>query len=178
MGQHKENSKHRQAFEGWYAVERDFRRISENLGTPENTIRCWADRFGWHERADRRDIEASAKSEREAIARRAKLIEDQRKAGETLRNVGVGYFENYGEASINKARDAITAVKEGFSLERQAEGLPDWVGTIINASDSDLYALEQALARGEEAAITGGEDGEGPPRIASNSNGHRAKAIT
>lgn len=178
MGQHKENSRHRQAFEVWYGIDRDFRITSQNLATNERTVRDWADRFGWHELADRRDMEASAKSERDAIARKVKLLEDQRKAGETLRNVGVGYFDHYKEASITKARDAITAVKEGFALERQAEGLPDWVGTIINASDNDLYALEQALARGEAAAVTSGEDGEGPPRIAAHSNGARSKAAS
>lgn len=169
-----ETAKHLDAFEAWYASERSFPKVAETFRETERTLRNWSNRFGWHERADKRDMEAVAKAERDAVKRRARLLEDQRKAGETLRVAGVGFFEQYKEASLKGARDAITAIKEGFALERQAEGLPDWVGMVLNASDSDLIALEEALARTEAADTFSGEDGISEARPLHAGNGIRA----
>lgn len=171
MAVRRENAKHLQAYEAWYDADRSFHKLTESYSETEKTLRNWADRYGWHERADKRDMEATAKAEREAISRRVKLIEDQRKAGQALRGRGMEYLA---QNKLEKARDAITAIDKGIALERQAEGLPDWIGTILNASDSDLYALEQALTRGETTPTPSSTDGEGTPRSTVSSNGSRA----
>lgn len=144
---HRETSKHLEAFEFWYSANRDFRQTSLKITQPNRTIRDWANWFGWHERADKRDMQAASQAEREAIERKVKMIEDQRKAGQALRTLGVRFLAQNQDKAVSSLRDAISAIEKGFALERQAEGLPDWVGQILNATDDELRDRYNELLR-------------------------------
>jgi hypothetical protein len=51
---------------------------------------------------------------------------------------------------ITRASDAIKAVQAGIELERQAEGLPDWVLQLQGMSEDELeaeLALQLRIAR-------------------------------
>lgn len=133
-----ETAQHKAAFLVWYEHDRGFAEICGLLRTSDDTLRRWADNFGWQERADKLDAIATRKAERGAIDRKAKMIEDQRKVAQAMRNYGAAYLAEKKSKTAESARDAIGLIKEGFALERQAEGLPDWVLTIVNADDASL----------------------------------------
>ncbi len=166
MAAHRETAAHREAFERWYGLDRNYAKSAENYPATIKTLRSWGERFGWTELADRRDMEIARRVEKDAIARKTKLIEDQRKAGQILRSVGTRYFigddGKLKPGAISQAKDAIAAVEKGFALERQAEGLPDWVGQIINASDDEVDArfrdIESALNEGIPGAASREEE--------------------
>jgi len=136
-----ETAYHRDIFELWYASRRNIATTCENLTQNRATIYRWAELFGWQERADRRDMEAARLAEADAIERRRLMIESQRQSGQLLRSLGTKYLiskRNNGGNAVDNVRDAVTAIEKGFALERQAEGMPDWVGKIISASDTEL----------------------------------------
>lgn len=95
--------------------------------------------------------------EREILARQQEVIEHQRVAGRTLREKGLEFLERVG---LGTGAEAIRAVAEGVKLERTAEGLPDWVLEVMNASDADLlrrYEELRSCAEEPSALIDGGE---------------------
>ena len=157
----KENSDHKKAFEVWYENSRDFAVSCGIVRKSDETLRRWAERFYWTARADERDAAVEAKLREEAIKRKAKTIEDQRKAGALLRQRGVEFFV---QNKVEKATDAIAAVKAGVELERQAEGLPSWVLEIMNADADTLsrdFAELDARRRAAMAGLPSGDDSEG-----------------
>lgn len=165
--QHRETAKHHQAFEQFYAADRDYRKTSENLGVPEGTLRTWGDWFSWRARADKRDAEIARRADADSIKRRAAMLVRHRQAAELMQRRGI---EHFSKTAIDTARDAITAITKGVELERQVEGLPQWVGEILNA-DADrlrsiLAEVESGLAACESDSDTaplgvgaGAEDG-------------------
>jgi hypothetical protein len=127
----------------------------------------------WHARADARDREAAKRMEREAIRRRVRVLDDQRKAGELMRRRGVEYLT---QAKIESAADAVRAIKEGVALERSAEGmpgagLPEFIFEMLVMSDVELHAeldrlhgrveagVRPALGSGAAEGAGGEEDG-------------------
>ena len=155
-----ETAQHKAAFLVWYEHDRNFAEICENLRTSDDTLRRWADKFGWQERADKLDIIATRKAERGAIDRKAKMIESQRITGFNLRTLGARWLREHENTAVESLKDAVTAIEKGFALERQAEGLPDWVLTIVNADDNELQDEYTQLLQRCQAAFSdpGGTD--------------------
>lgn len=157
-----ETSQHREAYEAWYASRRDFAKTSQNLTTNKFTLYNWADRYHWYDRADARDQAAQRIADTEAAKETAKFLKAQQQAGQLLRLKGLKHLS---ENDIDDGRTAITAIKTGIDIERQALGLPEWIAKILNADadtlDAEIAAEEsrkldagrrQAIGNPEEAA--------------------------
>lgn len=155
---HTETARHHEAFEVWYEADRDFDKVGKTLTVSRQTVYNWADWFGWAERADRRDSEVQALAARQAIKRKADLLKRQQRAGELMTRRGVEWFA---KNEIGTAKDATAAVKTGIELERQAEGLPDWVVEILNAPEEQLTRRFDELDSRRRAAMAGIPDSPG-----------------
>ncbi len=159
----RETARHLEAFESWYEAKRSFRQISPELAVPQRTLFGWAENFNWHQRADERDRAAQSIVDSRAIQDRAKRIEDQRRAGSLLRTRGVEYLA---ENKISDERAAIGAIKTGTDIERQADGLPDYIVAIMNlspdAKDEISAEFERRVneRRGIDADDVDGESAE------------------
>jgi hypothetical protein len=126
-----------------------------------DTLYTWARRWNWHDRADRRDYEALQRADREAVRRRARMLNRAREAGELMVLRGT---EHLHKKEIGKTADAINAVKTGIDIWRQAEGLPAWVGQIIGAEDHELETIVADLDARRRAALgAGAPDAGGTP---------------
>ena len=146
--QTRETSRHKDAFEAWYDAARNFRITAENCSVCERSLYSWSEKFGWHERADRRDLEAARivdAAQTQAVADRLKR---QRQAGELLRERGVEYLLAH---PIDSARDAIAAIKAGIEIEQRADLLPDWVLAVLSATPDELEARHREIMREMEA---------------------------
>jgi hypothetical protein len=149
LGSHHETTRHKDAFELWYANNRSFSKIRQQVAVPERTFFNWVEWYGWHARADARDAEAAAIADREAIQRRAEMLRRHRQAGELLTRRGMEY---YARQAVAKGTEAIAAIGKGVELERTAEGLPAYVAGILTANDEQLAVMERALLAGGAAA--------------------------
>jgi hypothetical protein len=123
----------------------------------------WAIKYGWLDEARRRDRIAEEKLAKDAIARKVKLTEAKRKAGELQYLLGQNALVTK-KVECKSVSDAINLIEKGFALASQAEGLPDWVGIVLNADEDDLKARRMALARlleqgGSGAGVSGDRGG-------------------
>jgi len=155
MVRHRETGRHREAFEAWYAADRDYRQSSEKLSIPAGTLRTWGAWFGWRERADRRDGESQAIADRAASRRRAATLQRHQEAAALLITRGVEWLEAH---AITTAAEAIRAIASGIKLEREAEELATarLQGEVSGASYSTTLQrqLEQlALRTGPKEAV-------------------------
>ncbi len=144
----------------WYEAGRSFSKIKESLGVSDVTLWNWSQRYLWTDRADKRDMQIACKVEAEAISRRAKMIEDQRRIGQAMRNAGAQYLVDNGKKAAKSAKDAVSLIGKGFELERQAEGVPDYVVQILNASENELRDQYADLLRSAAALGVDAGDGE------------------
>jgi hypothetical protein len=147
---------HFAAFNCWHQADRSWRAVAQEFGVSENTVYLWMQAFGWHARADTRDREAAKLAERAAVARRARILESQAKAGELLLRRGV---EHLAKTPIENTNDAIRAIKEGVALQRQAEGLPQFLAELLVMSDDELRTERERVFRRLAA------DSLGPPAL-------------
>lgn len=150
--QRRETAKHHSAFEAWYAADRDFTKAAENCTVTSRSLREWAVWFDWPTRADYRDREAAEKADRDAIKRRAEMLKRHRQAAELLTRRGI---EHFAKNEIERANDAISAIKTGVEMERQAEGMPTWVVELLNADEDQLRRKYAELDARRRAAIPG-----------------------
>lgn len=148
----RETDRHLAAFEYWYANGRSSRKTAEHVAVSERHVQRWSTELDWHARADARDQEAFKQAEREAINRRAKVLREQRLAGELMRRRGV---EHLTEHKIKETRDAIAAITKGVELERSAEHLPSFIFDLMGLSDAELEAERLRLLR--ELPVSVGE---------------------
>lgn len=169
MAKHRETSRHLEAFEKWYAASRDFGKIWKDLETPEQTLRNWGTWFDWHGRADRRDTEAKALADREAVKRKAQMLIRHRQSGEVMHLRGMEWYKNN---KIESAADACRSIEKGIQIERQAEQMPDWVIEILNADEQQLRRTEAELDARRRAALADGPDSPGDAAVAVGSNGN------
>jgi hypothetical protein len=153
--QTRETARHIEVFETWHGVARNWSKTAQKSAVSRRLLYDWADKFNWHERADRRDREAQRIADESATVERAQRIEAQRRAGTALRLRGMEYLSQNG---ITSARDAIAAIKTGIEIERQADVLPDWVFAILAADTAELESLVKRLdAQREAAQLTVGD---------------------
>src|SRR6476646_11093723 len=104
----RETAKHRDAFEVWYAANREFRKASQNLAVPERTLYDWAKWFDWHKVADQRDQDAQRIADEEAAKERALRQKRRRQAAELMTARGVEFFK---DNKIDNPSAAIQAIK-------------------------------------------------------------------
>jgi prefoldin subunit 5 len=151
-----------------------------HVGYPEGTRgvpgrwRLWCDQGEWRARCAAYDAhlerEARQLAERETIKRRAAMLKRHQQAGELLTSRGVEFFV---KQKVESARDAIAAVGKGVDLERQAEGLPDWVIEVMNAPAEVLDERIAELECRRRAAFAGVPDSAGDAlSVGSNGNGN------
>lgn len=151
-----ETSQHREAFEVWYSSRRDFVTTSQKLSQNKRTLYHWSDRYGWYDRADARDRAAAAIADAHAAEETAKFLKAQQQAGQLLRLKGIKHLS---EHDIEDGRTAISAIKTGVELERQAIGLPDWVAKILSADANTLEADIAVMERRRREALGDSEGG-------------------
>lgn len=139
-------SKHRQqieAFEVWYALDRDFNQTLQKLAENEEkapslrTLYLWAEQLGWIAKADGRDKVAEERAAKEAIKRKAAMLKRHSEMGRVLQNAGLRYFDSHNK-QVETGQQAISAISKGVEIERTSEGLPAWIVDLLAASDDDL----------------------------------------
>lgn len=178
----RETQQHAQVFEAWYASNRNTSQTAENCTVKPRTLYGWIALYKWHERADVRDAEAEGIIARKAVARRAKLLDDQLKAGETLQSFAVAQLLELQKSYIKVKEDNKKqgrsdepvillslpqiqgALNQGFELQKTALGMPAWAAHILAAPTETLLALERQIALNLENETTGtafAESGEG-----------------
>lgn len=153
MAGHTENARHLEAFEFWQNNGRNFSKTCQNFPVSKPTLYAWADKFNWIERADARDAKVAAAADERAIAVRLARIEEQRQLGELIRNRSTEFFIGN---KIDNAGVALSAARLGIDIERQADGLPDWIIAILNGTPDDLEKLERELEELDTVAETAG----------------------
>jgi len=165
MGNHRQTDRHREAFRVWWAADRDVQAVCRQFAVHRNSVLKWREWFGWDERADGLDADFQARENRKAVARRLKMQEDHRRAGEALRKRGVQYHVMH---EITTARDATQAIKVGVDIERTAEGLPTDILELWNADTDTLRAraaqiiAEASEGAGDDTGDPGGPRGDDP----------------
>ena len=97
------------------------------------------------------------------------MLKRHRQAAELMQRRGI---ERLAKNEIASDRDALAAIKEGVSLERQVEGMPSWVVEILNADESELQRRYAELDARRRAAMAGGPDSPGDAlAVTLNGNG-------
>lgn len=160
-----EKPHHQRAFETWYEAGRVFNSVTHGFRVSDRSARNWAEWFGWHERADKRDREAAAKADRDAVQRRAAMFKRHRETAELMMLRGREHFR---DNKIERAADAIAAIVKGIEAERQSEGLPDWVIEILNADEDTLRRREAELDARRRARVDCDPDSAGDLLAVSN----------
>lgn len=174
------------AFECWYSRDRNFYQTSMDCGYSMSDLMKWSRLFSWSSRADARDVEAARMNDRRSMERRHRFMEDVRSAANSIWKSAFDAYVN----RIECARSGITSVSDGFrdireimyviergiALERQAEGLPDWMAQVVRMSNEDLLEERKRLLReinapkgvrgrvdgsGDTVTVSGGDSGTG-----------------
>jgi len=172
-----ENAKHRQAFEVWYACNRDFAETSEKLRESwtkcsERTLYTWSDAFGWKVRADERDEAAAVEAERIAVRQKAQMLVHHAEIAGLLINRAAEWLSKH---ELDTASDSIRALQTGVKIERESAGLPSWIFDLANASEDELIREYERLRAEEQAEAS--EDGSDPGRIAQDGQPESAELV-
>ena len=150
----RETARHLEAFEAWYAAGRNWSIVAQNRSISRSLLYSWADKFNWNERADERDGKAQKIADAKAVQEQATRLKRQRQAGELMQERGVKYLR---ENDIKHERTAIAAIKTGIDVQRQADGLPDWVIHLLNADANELEKQRAELDARRRAAMAHGQ---------------------
>lgn len=137
--------KHELAFQAWYAdVDRSVVNVAKTVGVSSRTLERWMAKYNWRERADALDEEARRKADREAVRRKAEMIQRHLIQARNLTVMGSNWLAAHPQGVTN-IRDAMSAIKIGQDMERRAEGVdePQQPGTSVNVSVN--YGLPQSF---------------------------------
>lgn len=102
-----------------------------------NTIISWREKFGWLERADALDAQLSAKLDKEAINKRAALIEQLVKDSRKMKDKGLAYLDKEDPFKDNPAA-AIRAIVAGIEGEFKYTGMAQTLLAITKMDDKQL----------------------------------------
>lgn len=71
-----EQGRHRQAFEAYYAQsgKRSYRKLADQLGVSQSTVKLWAKSFDWAKRTKERDAEVARQAADQAIDSQVNLL--------------------------------------------------------------------------------------------------------
>lgn len=144
------------------SIDAAWQRYSETDKITPGYIRKWAVTYEWVERTRAYDqyidAQAQKKAERDAITRKAKMLERHAALGRVLQTKAIEHLQ---ANKIDQPKDAIAAARLGVDLERKSEGLPEYLIEIMNASDVDLTKQYNELLSALGADVQGDEPTEG-----------------
>jgi hypothetical protein len=104
------------------------------------------------------DEQAQRKAERDAITRKAQMLNRHAGIGRVLQTKALEHLQKAN--SIDKAVDAIAAARLGVDMERKAEGLPEWILEVVNADEVELTRQYNELLA-EIGGYRGGDEAAG-----------------
>jgi hypothetical protein len=143
-----ETSAHHEAFLWWYRNDRTIADTCRHLQVPERTLHAWITRFKWHERADELDRKTNErllkKAANDKAKRQAEMLKRHYDVGQALIAKGADFLQKNG---LESGSQAISAMKEGVKIQRQSEGLPDWLIDLANKSPEELILEHERLSR-------------------------------
>jgi hypothetical protein len=120
--------------------------VAQKLSKSSTIISRWASQHGWRERVsaydDYMDAQARKKFEADAIKRKVDMLKRHALTGKILQQKGVDYLSSKG---VDRSSDAVAAIKAGVTIERQSEGLPEYMMEIVNADDNEIARQYAAL---------------------------------
>lgn len=140
------------------SIDAAWKRYSKTDKITPGYFRQWSVTYHWVERARAWDefieAEAQKKIAKAAIDRKAKMLDRHAQMGRTLQGFGLEYVKAHKQ--VDKSADAITAIVKGVELERKSEGLPEYLVSVMDASDEDLLRQYHELI--VNLAAKGNED--------------------
>lgn len=143
-------------------VGRSLEAVAQKLNKSVTLMGRWSGQYDWVNRAGAYDdyIEAQArkKLERDAIRRKADMLKRHAEIGRFMQSKGVEYLKQGN--SLDKASDAIGAIKSGVEMERKSEGLPEYLIEVMSASDDDLQRRYNELLA-QIGGVGSGDDAPG-----------------
>lgn len=105
----------------------------------------------WRQRADALDADSSNILDKNLIAARVQMLEEQAAAGKKLQKMGFDYFEEMN--GIHDDSVALRAIVQGVEMERNSRGLAVALQRISSMSDDQLQSeLNKQLARYKESS--------------------------
>lgn len=111
------------------------------------TLKTWRVLDNWELKAEVLDGKASIVVDQRAIDERAQMLEEHSQAGAELRKKGVKYVQDHEPENF---QDAIRAIVQGSTLERQSRGLMGVLTKIASADNDELNSmLRQYLGAGD-----------------------------
>lgn len=163
------------AFLKWYEVDRDTAALSKILqpvwdekGWGEapgyDALHRWRSRFGWDEKADKLDDEVAQRETRQAIKRKTDMLKRHAQNGRALQTQALNFMNDRlknRQPVIETVGQAMRAIETGTRMERQAEGLPDWIIEYMGLSDEQLLARYASIL----TQIARGSDGDETPGV-------------
>lgn len=139
-------------------VNRSTEQVSQKLSKSIALINRWSSLYDWVVRAaaydDYIDAEARKKLDRDAIKRKASMLQRHAQSGRALQAFGLQHVQT--TKAPAKAADAISAIKAGIEIERKSEGLPEYLMAIMETPDDELARQYNELI----AQISGNRSGD------------------
>lgn len=141
--------------------------VAQKLAKSLPLIKRWSAQYGWVERVsaydDYLDAQARKKFEADTIKRKVDMLRRHALTGKILQQKGVDYLSSKG---VDRSSDAVAAIKAGVTIERQSEGLPEYMMEIVNADDNEI-ARQYAALLAEIGGVGSGDaeagDGDSSP---------------
>lgn len=145
--------------------------VANKLAKSTTIISRWASQYSWRERVsaydDYLDAQARKKFEADTIKRKVDMLKRHALTGKILQQKGVDYLSSKG---VDRSSDAVAAIKAGVTIERQSEGLPEYMMEIVNADDNEIARQYAALLAEIGSAGSGdAEAGNGDPGVGTPS---------
>ena len=167
-----EKSQHIQAFETWFACEKDIAKTQRFLATSQppvsvslDTLYRWKAKYNWDARVRERDEAVAKERTEQAIREQAEFLKRKANYGKLMQKRGLEFFntqlykmdaqgnpilDKSGKAipiaHVNNAAVAVQVMQAGVALEQSAIGLPEWITELMTAD-------EQTLRRVYETAV-------------------------
>lgn len=108
------------------------------------TIRNWAIRDGWVQRAEALDAQVSLKLEKEAIQERIRTLKQLAKDGNLLKTKGLKYIESHADPFADNPSAAVRAIVAGAEMEWRYAGQ---ASVLEGISDMSNKKLESEILR-------------------------------
>lgn len=105
-----------------------------------NTVRKWADKYGWDLRAQALDAEVSVRLEREAVEQRISVLRELAKTGETLMNKGLNFILTEENPFKDNPSAAVRAIVAGSEMQFKYAAQADKLVIISQMSDKQISA--------------------------------------
>lgn len=120
-------------------ISRSIESVAHKLSKSDQLIKRWSYTHDWVQRVtaydDYIDKEARKKLDRDAIKRKAAMLQRHANTGRVLQGKGLEFLQAHG---VDRGTDAIRAIVKGVDVERKAEGLPEWIFEVVDADDTEL----------------------------------------